>query len=90
MWYFQNRHRNAGKAICRKRISEWKEKSAKTYGICQNAPCREKNQTIYGGTAVIHTSTQLKALVRNKSRGDNAKAMALIRNFVMERYWECL
>lgn len=37
---------------------------------------------------MIHTSTQLKALVRNKSHGDNAKAMTLIRNFVMERYLE--
>jgi predicted nucleotidyltransferase component of viral defense system len=37
---------------------------------------------------VIHTSTQLKALVRNISHGDNAKAMTLIRNFVMERFLE--
>lgn len=37
---------------------------------------------------MIHTSTQLKALVRNKSHGDNAKAMTLIRNFVMERFLE--
>jgi len=37
---------------------------------------------------VIHTSTQLKALVRNKSNGDNAKATTLIRNFVMERFLE--
>lgn len=35
---------------------------------------------------MIYTSTQLKALVRNKSHGDNAKAMTLIRNFVMERF----
>lgn len=37
---------------------------------------------------MIHTSTQLKALVRNKSHGDNAKAMTLIRNFAMERFLE--
>ena len=37
---------------------------------------------------MIHTSIQLKALVRNKSHGDNAKAMTLIRNFVMERFLE--
>ena len=37
---------------------------------------------------MIHTSTQLKALVRNISHGDNAKAMTLIRNFVMERFLE--
>ena len=37
---------------------------------------------------MIHTSTQLKALVRNTSHGDNAKAMTLIRNFVMERFLE--
>lgn len=37
---------------------------------------------------MIHTSTQLKALVKNKSHGDNAKAMTLIRNFVMERFLE--
>lgn len=37
---------------------------------------------------MIHTSTQLKALVRNKSHGDNAKATTLIRNYVMERFLE--
>lgn len=37
---------------------------------------------------MTHTSTQLKALVRNKSHGDSAKAMTLIRNFVMERFLE--
>ncbi len=37
---------------------------------------------------MIRTSIQLKALVRNKSHGDNAKAMTLIRNFVMERFLE--
>ncbi len=37
---------------------------------------------------MIHTSRQLKALVRNKSHGDNAKATTLIRNFVMERFLE--
>ena len=37
---------------------------------------------------MIHTSTQLKALIRNKSHGDNAKAMTLIRNFGMERVLE--
>ncbi len=37
---------------------------------------------------MIRTSRQLKALVRNKSHGDNAKAMTLIRNFVMERFLE--
>ncbi len=37
---------------------------------------------------MIHTSTQLKALVRNKSHGYNAKATTLIRNFVMERFLE--
>lgn len=37
---------------------------------------------------MIRTSRQLKDLVRNISRGDNAKAMTLIRNFVMERFLE--
>lgn len=37
---------------------------------------------------MIHTSRQLKALVRNKSHGNNAKATTLIRNFVMERFLE--
>lgn len=37
---------------------------------------------------MIHTSTQLKALIRNESHGDNAKAMTLIRNYVMERFLE--
>lgn len=37
---------------------------------------------------MIHTSRQLKALVRNKSHGNNAQAATLIRNFVMERLLE--
>lgn len=37
---------------------------------------------------MIRTSRQLKALVRNKSHGDNARATTLIRNFVMERFLE--
>lgn len=37
---------------------------------------------------MIHTSRQLKALIRNKSNGDNAKATALIRNYIMERFLE--
>lgn len=37
---------------------------------------------------MIHTSRQLKALVRNKSHGNNAKAATLIRNFMMERFLE--
>lgn len=37
---------------------------------------------------MIHTARQLKALVRNKSNGDNARATTLIRNFVMERFLE--
>ena len=34
---------------------------------------------IYESTAVIHLSTQLKALVSSQSYGDNAKATTLIR-----------
>lgn len=37
---------------------------------------------------MIRTSRQLKALIRNKSHGDNAKATTLIRNYVMERLLE--
>jgi len=39
---------------------------------------------------VIHTSTQLKALVRNISKGNSAKAQIIIRNYVMERFLERL
>jgi predicted nucleotidyltransferase component of viral defense system len=39
---------------------------------------------------MIHTSTQLKALVRNVSKGDSAKAQIIIRNYVMERFLERL
>lgn len=39
---------------------------------------------------MIHTSRQLKALVRNISMGDSAKAQIIIRNYVMERFLECL
>ena len=39
---------------------------------------------------MIHTSRQLKALVRNISKGDNRKAQVIIRNYVMERFLERL
>lgn len=37
---------------------------------------------------MIKNSTQLKALVRNRSSGNSFKAQALIRNYVMERFLE--
>jgi predicted nucleotidyltransferase component of viral defense system len=39
---------------------------------------------------MIHTSRQLKALVRNMSKGDSTKAQIIIRNYVMERFLERL
>jgi predicted nucleotidyltransferase component of viral defense system len=39
---------------------------------------------------MIHTSRQLKALVRNVSGGDSARAQIIIRNYVMERFLERL
>jgi predicted nucleotidyltransferase component of viral defense system len=39
---------------------------------------------------MIRTSRQLKALVRNKSKGDSTKAQIIIRNYVMERFLERL
>ena len=39
---------------------------------------------------MIHTSTQLKALVRNLSKGNSAKAQTIIRNYIMERFLERL
>ena len=39
---------------------------------------------------MIHTSRQLKALVRNMSKGDSVKAQIIIRNYVMERFLERL
>lgn len=39
---------------------------------------------------MIHTSRQLKALVRNMSKGDSAKAQIIIRNYIMERFLERL
>ena len=39
---------------------------------------------------MIHTSRQLKALVRNYSKGDSMQAQLLIRNYVMERFLERL
>jgi len=39
---------------------------------------------------MIHTSRQLKALVRNMSKGDSTKAHIIIRNYVMERFLERL
>ena len=39
---------------------------------------------------MIHSSRQLKALVRNMSKGDSPKAQIIIRNYVMERFLERL
>jgi predicted nucleotidyltransferase component of viral defense system len=39
---------------------------------------------------MIHTSRQLKALVRNLAKGDSIKAQIIIRNYVMERFLERL
>lgn len=39
---------------------------------------------------MIQTSRQLKALVRNLSKGDSLKAQTIIRNYVMERFFERL
>jgi predicted nucleotidyltransferase component of viral defense system len=39
---------------------------------------------------MIHTSRQLKALVRNISKGDSTKAQFIIRKYVMERFLERL
>lgn len=39
---------------------------------------------------MIHTSRQLKAIVRNISKGNSAKAQIIIRNYVMERFLERL
>lgn len=39
---------------------------------------------------MIHTAKQLKALVRNMSKGDSNKAQIIIRNYVMERFLERL
>lgn len=39
---------------------------------------------------MIHTSRQLKALVRNISKGDSGKAQVIIRIYVMERFLERL
>lgn len=39
---------------------------------------------------MIHTSTQLKALVRNKAQGDSNKSLVIIRKYIMERFLERL
>ena len=39
---------------------------------------------------MIHTSRQLKALVRDLSKGDSTRAQIIIRNYVMERFLERL
>lgn len=39
---------------------------------------------------MISTSRQLKALVRNLSKGDSARAQFIIRNYVTERFLERL
>ncbi|MCL2285598.1 MAG: nucleotidyl transferase AbiEii/AbiGii toxin family protein [Firmicutes bacterium] len=39
---------------------------------------------------MVRTSRQLKALVRNLSKGDSTKALVIIRHYVMERFLERL
>ena len=39
---------------------------------------------------MVRTARQLKALVRNMSKGNSAKAQVIIRNYVMERFLERL
>jgi len=39
---------------------------------------------------MIRTSRQLKALVRNLTKGNNIKAQIIIRNYVRERFLERL
>lgn len=39
---------------------------------------------------MIHTSNQLKALVRNMSKGNSTQAQIIIRNYMMERFLERL
>lgn len=39
---------------------------------------------------MIHTSRQLKALVRNQSKGNSTQAQIIIRNYMMERFLERL
>lgn len=39
---------------------------------------------------MIHTSNQLKALVRNMSKGNSMQAQIIIRNYMMERFLERL
>ena len=39
---------------------------------------------------MIHTSKQLKDLVRNLSKGNSMQAQILIRNYMMERFLERL
>lgn len=39
---------------------------------------------------MIHTSRQLKALVRDLSKGNSTKTQIIIRNYVMERFLERL
>lgn len=40
------------------------------------------------GNAMIKTSTQLKAKIRNLSGGDSLKARTLIRNYMVEHFLE--
>jgi len=35
---------------------------------------------------MIHTSRQLKALVRNMSKGNSTQAQIIIRNYIMEAF----
>lgn len=39
---------------------------------------------------MIHTSRQIKDLIKNKANGNSAKAQIMIRNYMMERFMERL
>lgn len=36
---------------------------------------------------MIHTSKQLKDLVRNLTKGNSSQAQIVMRNYIMERFW---
>ena len=66
-----------------------RKKICRTYAICKRVSCRKNFETIFGGIVImIKTSRQLKALVRNLTKGDSLQAQIIMRNYVMERFLE--
>ena len=65
-----------------------REESSSVDVLCKKNEAGIRSTELYRGYAMIYTSMQLKAKIRNMSGGDSRKALTLIRNYLMECFLE--